>query len=146
MEEQILDTPVAAQKRLNYAGFWIRAAAYVIDVIIFYAVSFTVNLVVLGSFVPGQNMTIQLVLAVLGIVYFIGMESSSRQATLGKMAVGIKVGDQNGNRISVGQAAGRYFAKILSTIILFIGFMMAGWDDKKQALHDKLAGTYVFYR
>jgi uncharacterized RDD family membrane protein YckC len=146
MEEQILDTPVATQRRLNYAGFWIRAAAYVIDAIIFYAVSFAVNLIFLGSYSLEANVGVQVALAVMGVIYFIGMESSSRQATLGKMAVGIMVGDQNGNRISVGQAAGRYFGKILSALILFVGFMMAGWDDKKQALHDKLAGTFVFYK
>ena len=62
------------------------------------------------------------------------------------MAVGIKVGNENGERISAGNAAGRFFGKILSGLILYIGYMMAGWDKKKQALHDKLAGTYVFYK
>ena len=73
------------------------------------------------------------------------MESSSRQATLGKMGVGIKVGNANGQRITFVNALGRYLGKILSTLTLLIGFMMAGWDSKKQALHDKLASTYVFY-
>lgn len=73
------------------------------------------------------------------------MESSVGQGTIGKMIVGIKVGDADGNQISFGNALGRYFAKILSFLILCIGFMMAGWDEKKQALHDKLADTYVFY-
>ena len=61
------------------------------------------------------------------------------------MAVGIKVGDQNGEQISFGNALGRYFSKILSALILLIGFMMVGWDEKKQGLHDKIAGTFVFY-
>lgn len=51
-----------------------------------------------------------------------------------------------GGRISLGQAFIRYFAKFLSAMILYIGFMMAGWTEKKQALHDKLAGTLVVKR
>ncbi len=62
------------------------------------------------------------------------------------MAVGMKVIDEHGQRISFGRATGRYFAKILSTLILFIGFIMAGFDSKKQALHDKLATTFVVYK
>ena len=61
------------------------------------------------------------------------------------MGVGIKVGNSRGEKISFVNALGGYFAKILSAITLMIGFMMAGWDSKKQALHDKLAGTYVFH-
>jgi uncharacterized RDD family membrane protein YckC len=80
---------------------------------------------------------------VLGWVYAAAMESSDRQATLGKMAVGIKVTDMNGERISFGKATGRHFAKIISAIILLIGYIMAAFDSKKQALHDKMAGTLV---
>jgi uncharacterized RDD family membrane protein YckC len=71
------------------------------------------------------------------------MESSARQATLGKMAVGIKVTDEAGARISFGRAVGRYFGKFVSTIILLIGFLMVAFTEKKQGLHDKLAGTLV---
>ena len=72
------------------------------------------------------------------------MESSAKQATLGKLAVGIKVGKENGEKLSFGNALGRYLSKILSAITLCIGFMMVGWDKKNQALHDKIAKTYVF--
>lgn len=82
---------------------------------------------------------------IIGFVYFAVMESSERQATLGKLIVGIKVGDSNGGQLSFGNAIGRYFAKILSGLLVCIGFMIAGWDPKKQGLHDKLANTYVFY-
>ena len=78
-----------------------------------------------------------------GWLYFALMESSSKQGTLGKMAIGMKVTDLNGNRISFGKASGRFFGKILSGIILYIGFIMAGFTEKKQALHDMLAGTLV---
>src|SRR5208282_6521696 len=71
------------------------------------------------------------------------MESSSYQATLGKMIFGMKVTDLYGNRISFGRATGRHFAKILSGMILCIGFIMVGLTERKQGLHDLLAGTLV---
>jgi len=71
------------------------------------------------------------------------MESSSRQGTLGKMAVGIKVSDMQGNRISFARATGRFFGKIISKIILYIGFIMAGFTEKKQALYDIISDCLV---
>ncbi len=71
------------------------------------------------------------------------MESSPQQATLGKMALGLKVTDLRGEPISFGKATGRYFGKFVSELILYVGFMMAGWTEKKQALHDIMAGTLV---
>jgi uncharacterized RDD family membrane protein YckC len=71
------------------------------------------------------------------------MESSSYQATLGKMIFGMKVTDLNGNRISFERATGRHFAKWLSAMILGIGYIMVGFTDRKQGLHDLLAGTLV---
>lgn len=147
MEEQILDAPAGVEKKLQYAGFWIRVGAYLIDFIILSIVNAVVAMLFMGgSYSPlGMNVGLQVSMAVLGIAYFTAMESSSRQGTVGKMAVGIKVGTLNGEQISFGKALGRYFAKILSAMILCIGFMMAGWDKKKQGLHDKLAATCVYY-
>lgn len=79
-------------------------------------------------------------------LYFALMESSSKQATLGKMLLGIIVTDLNNNRISFGKASGRYWGKLISIIILGIGFIMAGTTSKKQALHDKMAGTLVIIK
>lgn len=76
-------------------------------------------------------------------LYFTLMESSKYQATLGKMALGIRVTDLSGSRASWGRVNGRYFASILSGMILGIGFIMAGITQKKQALHDMIAGTLV---
>ena len=149
MEEQILDAPSDVEKKLNYAGFWIRVAAVLIDSILMYIVFFGVAFLFmdgLTSMALGMSITLQVIFAAAGILYFAGMESSSRQGTLGKIAVGIKVGNAQGEQLSFANALGRYFAKIVSAITLYIGFMMAGWDKKKQALHDKLAGTYVFYK
>jgi uncharacterized RDD family membrane protein YckC len=145
--EQILDAPVAAQRNLKYAGFWIRVGAYLLDVIILAVINFFMGLMSSPdySMLGGTNIILSLVQLCIGVIYFSAMESSTRQATLGKMAVGIKVGDANGEQVTFGNALGRYFAKILSGLILFIGFMMVGWDPKKQGLHDRLADTYVFY-
>jgi uncharacterized RDD family membrane protein YckC len=85
--------------------------------------------------------------AIIGVVvewlYFAFMESSNKQATFGKIIVGIKVVDYNGNKISFGQATGRYFGKILSGLIFGVGFLMAGFTKKKQAFHDILASCLV---
>jgi uncharacterized RDD family membrane protein YckC len=71
------------------------------------------------------------------------MESSSAQATLGKLIIGIKVTNVHGDRISFGRATARYFAKVISALTLFIGYIMAGFTNKKQALHDIIADCLV---
>ena len=71
------------------------------------------------------------------------MLSSSYQATFGKMIFGMKVTDLYGNRVSFARATGRHFAKWLSGMIFFIGYIMAGFTERKQGLHDMLAGTLV---
>ncbi len=76
-------------------------------------------------------------------LYFALMESSPRQATLGKQALGIMVTDLAGQRISFARATGRFFAKILSGLILWIGYVMAAFTERKQALHDLLASCLV---
>jgi uncharacterized RDD family membrane protein YckC len=79
-------------------------------------------------------------------LYFALMESSSKEGTLGKMAVGLHVTDLEGRRITFGRATGRFFSKMLSGIILGIGYIMAGFTEKKQGLHDMVAGTLVLSR
>lgn len=83
---------------------------------------------------------------VINWLYFALLESSERQATLGKMVIGAKVVDEKGDRISFINATGRFFAKILSGLILFIGYIMVAFDSRKQGLHDKLADTFVVYK
>ena len=148
---------------MKYAGFWRRFVAYLIDAILFAVVFFVVggllgvtevNLVGrigedTASYTraadasEGTQWTVQIVGIVLVWLYFALLESSPRQATLGKMAIGIKVTDLNGNRISFGRATGRHFAKFISTFIAFIGYIMAAFTAKKQALHDIIASTLV---
>jgi uncharacterized RDD family membrane protein YckC len=81
---------------------------------------------------------------VIGWLYFALMESSARQATFGKAMLSLKVTDANGNRLSFGHASGRFFSKIVTGLVPFgIGYIMAGFTAKKQALHDFIASTLV---
>ncbi|MBN1348966.1 RDD family protein [candidate division KSB1 bacterium] len=140
----------------SYAGFWRRFAAYVFDsVILGYFFNniywFIVNQMRLGfrGDVDSELISTFVIFPIFGIIawcYFSGMESSPLQATVGKYLVGIYVTDSNGERISFGRATGRYFAKILSGIILSIGYLMAGFTEKKQALHDMVANSLVLKR
>ena len=79
-------------------------------------------------------------------IYYSAFESSSKQGTLGKLAVGIKVTDMHGNRIKVGIAFGRNFTKLFSMMIFFIGFIMVAFTKRKQGLHDITAGCLVINR
>ena len=124
---------------MEYAGFWKRFVAYLIDVILLGVVGAIINQIF------DQNVA-GLVATLVGWAYFAGMESSTRQATLGKSVMGMVVTDISGNRISFLRATGRYFAKYLSALILFIGYIMAAFTARKQALHDMLAGTLVLSR
>lgn len=142
--DQILDAPASPQQQMRYAGFWIRVGAYLIDGILIAVVNIILAFIIGGGLTSG-GLLLNAISAAIGIAYFCGLESSDKQGTLGKQAVGIKVGNTNGERISFANALGRYFAKIISALLLCIGFMMVGWDDRKQGIHDKLADTYVFY-
>lgn len=127
----------------QYAGFWIRVVAYIIDAIILGIVGGIIGAVLGGILGNGGLVVIQLIGIAIGIAYFAYFESSERQATVGKMALGLKVTDTEGRRITTGKAVGRYFAKIVSGIILLIGFIMVAFDSRKQGLHDKIVNTLV---
>ena len=83
------------------------------------------------------------IIPLVNLVYHIIMESSPKQGTYGKQLLGIKVCDLQGAPITTGHAAGRNFAKILSTLTLFLGYLYSFFNDKKQCLHDIVAGTLV---
>jgi uncharacterized RDD family membrane protein YckC len=142
MEDLLLDQNYVQTEPTDYAGFWIRFGAAFIDGLITTIAGLAIVYATGGNY-EQQGVMANFLNIVLGWLYAAFMESSERQATLGKMAVGIKVTDMQGNRISFGQATGRHFAKIISAIILLIGYIMAAFDAKKQALHDKMAGTLV---
>ncbi|MGH2569213.1 MAG: RDD family protein [Bacteroidota bacterium] len=149
---------------MTYAGFWKRFAAFLIDQCILWIVGLFLLVPFLGMLglgifesamtesEPSEGMIVALIGAYIGSMmliflagwlYYALMESSSKQGTLGKMALSIVVTDMNGNRISFGRATGRYFAKFLSSIIFYIGYIMAAFTEKKQALHDMIAGCVV---
>ncbi|HKV26372.1 MAG TPA: RDD family protein [Candidatus Acidoferrum sp.] len=150
-----------------YAGFWLRFVAYVIDGIIS-GIAFVILLVPLfvltgagaglGRIISGQDMGDDLgaflglgfIFGFFGIIllvswlYYALSESSSWQATLGKKMLNLKVTDLNGQPISFARASGRYFSKIITGMIpLFIGYIMAGFTEKRQAIHDMIASCLV---
>lgn len=125
-----------------YAGFWERLAAAFIDGILVGVVSSGL-LYLLGENLVAPSPASRFINLAIAATYFGYFESSEKQATLGKQALRIKVVSTDKQRISFMNALGRYFGKILSTVILLIGFLMMLWDDKKQTLHDRLAGTLV---
>jgi len=142
--------------KFNYAGFWLRLAAAIIDGILITLITL-IPALALGYW-AGVNMagtssayeieaTAQALGNLLGFVvgwlYYTLLESSKYQATFGKKLLGLRVVDLNGKRIGFGKANGRYFGKLLSVFTLLIGHFMMGWTKRKQSLYDKLAGCLV---
>jgi uncharacterized RDD family membrane protein YckC len=150
-------TPSTRPASAHFAGFWKRFVAYLLDFVIVLFLGMAIGAVagffigIIGGLIGREQKVIQFTAGVVG--FFLGslsswlyhalMESSGKQATLGKMTLNIQVTDYTGERISFARATGRYFAKFISAILLCVGFMMAGWTEKKQALHDIMAGTLV---
>ena len=122
------------QKR--YGGFWLRVVAYFLDAILL-VIAQVILMQVIKNEAAAQGVSF-----LLTWFYFAGLESMAG-ATLGKMVLGLSVTDEQGNNISFLRATGRYFAKIISALILCIGYLMVAWDGRKQGLHDKIAGTLV---
>jgi len=155
-----------ANPQTQYAGFWLRVVAALVDGIIlsiFTAIVISPILRLLGydfSFEfsmldDPENLEIAIselldnmmfsvaINYLVGWLYYAYMESSEKQATFGKLALGIKVTDTSFQRIDFAKASMRYFSKILSGIIMGIGYLMAAFTEKKQGLHDLIAGTLV---
>jgi uncharacterized RDD family membrane protein YckC len=131
-----------------YVGFWRRFFAILIDTVLLTVVLGVTAGVISQVMAPAADqMLAERRAAWLSIIvwwlYYALFESSPWQATPGKMVVGARVSDIAGMRISFLQATGRTFGKILSAIILGIGFIMVAFNPRKQALHDVMAGTLV---
>ncbi|MFM7021947.1 MAG: RDD family protein [Flavobacteriales bacterium] len=174
--ENIIDNPEVETGNLKYAGFWIRFAASLIDGIILMVVyamifvgMFADQLVHLTDRARLQELVTSEKYALysystifIGLMYATIMHALPKQATIGKMAVGIQVGNESGEKISPLNSLGRYVARNFFIFILlipaltqmalvfyflfFAGFLLAVWDKQKQTLHDKIASTYVFYK
>ena len=155
--------------RVEYAGFWLRLFAFVIDNVIV-GVGFVLILIPVIFLTPLRNLLSEIHFnedpSDVGFVAFIGliflaatvsllvtwlyhalMESSEWQATVGKKALGMVVTDMEGKRVTFWRSTGRHFGKMLTNLIpMFIGYIMAGFTEKKQTLHDMLAGCVVLHK
>jgi uncharacterized RDD family membrane protein YckC len=152
---------------LPYGGFWERVVAYLIDGLIL-GIPFGIVVIALifmfggfgvmlhrsqmdsraaAAFIAPMFMTFflgMIFFVLLQWLYFAGLESSVRQATIGKSVMSLRVTNLEGSRLSFGHATGRFFAKIVSGMVpLAIGYIMAAFTERKQALHDLIAGTLV---
>lgn len=139
-----------------FTGFWMRLAALLVDGIVLGVIRFPLMLAFWmlsddfalygglkrGASNPGLSTLYTLINLVLTFGYLIIM-TGSFQATVGKMALGLKVVGTDMKPVSYGTAALREFSKILSSIPCLAGFIWAGYDPRKQAWHDKIAKTYV---
>jgi len=144
---------VAVPAVVRSAGFWIRALAYVIDAIVMLPVTWTLERIMQVD--PGAPLTPATIPAFMAAACFQGiawlvycalLESGEWQGTVGKLALGLRVTDQEGRRISILRATLRHVAKYLSLILLGIGFLMIAFQEQKRGLHDLIAGTRVIRR
>jgi uncharacterized RDD family membrane protein YckC len=148
-------SPGAQAMALPYAGFWIRFAAWLIDAVITYIggaiLGFIIGFIagILGIGIRNQggvsafaNVLTEIAALVLAWLYYALLQSSSYQASVGQMLVGLSVVGYDGRRISFGRATGRYFASLISWFC-FIGYVMIAFTERKQALHDLIASTLV---
>jgi uncharacterized RDD family membrane protein YckC len=152
---------------VEYAGFWLRFVAYLIDGFVS-GLAFLILLIplfvltgagaALSKIGSGEDidndvaafLSIGFLFGFFGIIFLVSWlyhalsESSSWQATLGKKMLNLKVTDMTGQPISFGRASGRFFAKIITGMIpLMIGYIIAGFTEKKQAIHDMIASCLV---
>jgi len=159
----------AAVPRVEYAGFWLRFLAFLIDNVVM-GIAFVLILIPLifltglGGFIgtihPDEDFNDVGIFMLIGLIFLAAtvslvftwlyhalMESSEWQATVGKKVLGLVVTDMAGQRVSFWRATARHFAKIITNMVpTFIGYIMAGFTEKKQALHDMLAGCLVLRR
>ncbi len=134
------------------AGFWIRVCALVLDTLVMFVIGamvYAALLLVIGLPRPGTGRGISLAFQIMpslaAYAYVVIMQTGAWQATVGKRAVGIYVRRSDGHTLTIGQAFGREFAKILSAVLLYIGFFMVGWNREKKGLHDIVAGSRVVH-
>jgi uncharacterized RDD family membrane protein YckC len=141
----------------HYGGFWIRFVAYLIDALIVGFASAAMQVILIRPMMgsasqPSGAAFGAAAIAMLGVAYLVGIAIAATYeglfvykvgATPGKMALGLRVVRPDGGPISLGRAIGRYFAKMLSAIVLLIGYIMIGFDKEKRGLHDLLVDTRV---
>jgi uncharacterized RDD family membrane protein YckC len=138
-DNRLLDVElkIENQNEYNYASFGDRLVATIIDGLIL-----AIPNVILKLVLPEDVADLATVL--MGWLYGALLESGDNQATLGKKAMNIIVTDLDGERISFGKATIRHFSKIISVLLILIGYLMQPFTEKRQALHDMIAGTLVY--
>jgi len=149
----------------EYAGFWLRVVAFIIDAIVLSVVYLLLIIPIYNFFAPdlvyesvGRGLAVeepdilngwlvldfsQVILAVTAIGYYTFMEASHHQASLGKMAMDLKVTDAEGGRLTFSRAVLRNISKLLSSLLLMVGHVAAAFTKRKQALHDLIADALV---
>jgi uncharacterized RDD family membrane protein YckC len=135
-------------KQIEYASFLHRVAASLIDTVVLLLISFVVGFVfgIFSYFLFGPNASEALgylIGLIVGWMFYAIFESSELMATPGKLALGIRVGDENFQRLTFGRATGRHFARFLSSIPMGIGYLFPLWTERRQTLHDIVAKTVV---
>jgi uncharacterized RDD family membrane protein YckC len=147
----------ASPNAWHYGGFWIRFCARLIDGVVLGIVQASLAAAIFGTF--GAQFNLKLMLSepeglrhgfqflsyAIGFLYEV-LFLHYRGATLGKMALGLEVVRSNGEPLGWGIAIARYFMNIVSALILLIGYIMAGFDSEKRALHDRVCDTRVIYK
>lgn len=158
MEENLIGNDTAV-KPVLYGHFIVRLLAFIVDFILLnFAGNFVAyllygnsrlqylgnpaNINELLKFISDHRNYFELNL-IIAVSYYALLESSKYQATIGKMIMRLKVGDMDGNRISLPRALARYFSKVVSSMTIGIGYLMIFWDPKRQGLHDKICKTTV---
>ena len=138
------------ESEIEYAGFWIRVGAALIDTLLLLIITLPILIAIYGwSYFDGEktglvagpvNFLISWVFPAIAVIMF----WLRKQATPGKMAVSVRVVDaETGGPLTVGQSIGRYLAYFVSMLPLFLGILWVAFDPRKQGWHDKLAGTVV---
>lgn len=136
------------ENEYQYAGFWVRTGASIIDALLFCVITYPILIGIYGfEYFTSENIVegswdflFSWVLPAIATIMFWMYKS----ATPGKMALRLKIVDSNtGNKASTAQLIGRYFAYIISMLPLLLGYIWVSWDRRKQGWHDKLSGTVV---
>jgi uncharacterized RDD family membrane protein YckC len=147
----------AASSRWHYGGFWIRFVARMIDAVLLVAVQASIAAIFFGAFgaefsprvlqrqAIGLRLSYQVMSYGIAFLYEV-MFLHYKGGTLGKLALGLRVVQSDGDPLSWGVCIGRYFMYLVSGLILLIGYIMAGFDPEKRALHDRVCDTRVVYR
>jgi len=157
---QKLREGVAPAAAMSYGGFWIRLVAHIIDRVILAVAQSIAGFALFSSLLTAPRIDpsarpeeiLGPMLGMIGLLSLVGLLIDGCYetffvarlgATPGKMALGFKVVRANGGRVDLGRAVGRYFAKVLSGMILGIGYIMVGFDSQKRGLHDMICDTRV---